>query len=171
MKPLTLCWIVVVAGTVACGGSDGRPADGAAAATQATAGPVDACRLFTQADLAELVGNPVTQGEHFAGSEVCKWGTEQPAHVSVLLTVRPKGSLRERAICPDEVGKATGGGPLTGVGDKATWKFGSTMGMFNSGDLESCSAAGYINISLNGERDESTLKKAATMIANRVISR
>lgn len=161
--------------TFGCGGSDqrqpvGQAKGGAAPATAASTGPLDACKLLSQIEIAEAVGNPVTPGQHFAGSEVCKWDTEQREHVSVLLTVRPKGSLREQTLCKDL--KSTGtGAPLDGVGDVALWQFSKVGTMFNSGDLESCGPKGYVSLSLNGEHDEPALKQATLAIVGKVLGR
>ena len=44
-------------------------------------------------------------------------------------------------------------------------------GLFNSGDLESCSAKGFVSLSLNGERDEAALKRAAVEILGKLLAR
>ncbi len=145
---------------------------GNAAATgtpAASSGPVDACALLSQQDVAAMVGNPVVKGEHFAGSEVCKWDAE-PENTTVLLTVRPSGSLREQYLCP-ELKKSTEGQRLEGLADVAIWKFSNTMGLFNSGDLETCGSKGYISLSLNGKRDEATLKQQTEAIFRSVVKK
>jgi hypothetical protein len=47
----------------------------------------------------------------------------------------------------------------------------SAWSVFNSGDLETCSAKGYVGISLNGKRDEGALRDAAVTLARTVLGR
>jgi hypothetical protein len=164
--PLLLCFSAALQ---ACGGATSKDASGAGAAASTASGPkaVDACALLTQQDVAALVGNPVAQGQAFAGPEVCKWDAE-PNNVTLLLTVRPAGSTRETVLCP-ELQTSTEGQRLDGVADVAVWKFSNTMGLFNSGDLETCSRKGYVSLSLNGQKDEPRLREAAVAIARKVL--
>ena len=156
----------------ACGGSapEGSGAKSGSAPATGSASASEACKLLSQAEIADAVGNPVNPGQPFAGPEVCKWDTDQPGHVTVLLTVRPKGSMREQVLCRD-FGKEEGATPVAGVGTVATWKFSSMGTLFNSGDLESCGAGGFLSLSLNGKRDEDSLKRAAVGIAQKVFGR
>jgi hypothetical protein len=135
-------------------------------------GAIDACKLLSEAEIAAAVGNPVEKGEYYAaGTEVCRWDTEEPDHVSVLLTVRGLGSDREKILCADLRGKAGSAQQISGVGEVATWEFSSMGTLFNSGDIESCGAKGFISLSLNGKADEATLKQAALTIIGKVMSR
>ena len=168
MRPtLALGAIVFVA---ACGGgSNASQANASSGSGAAAAGPVDACALLKEEEVSQIVGNAVGKGEHFAGSEVCKWNAEAP-NTTVLLTVRPAGSIRERALCPD-LGKSGEGQRLDGIADVAIWKFSNTIGLFNSGDLEACGKKGYVSLSLNGRQDEAKLKEATTAIARKVLQK
>ena len=157
-----------------CGGSNANPPAGATAKSgssgPASTAPVESCTLLSQAEIAELTGNPVEKGQPFAGPEVCKWAAE-PNRTSVLLTVRLAGSEREKVLC-SELRKGGGEGErVEGVGDVAIWKFSSTMGLFNSGELETCGTKGYLNVSLNGKPAESQLKQTSIAIVRKVLQR
>jgi len=162
---------VVVLG---CGGSNadqptGDPAKGGSSRL-ASAAPVESCTLLSQAEITELTGNPVEKGQPFAGPEVCKWAAE-PNRTSVLLTVRLAGSDREKVLC-SELRKIGGEGErVEGVDDVGIWKFSSTMGLFNSGELESCGRKAYLNVSLNGKPAEPQLKQTAIALARKVLQR
>ena len=58
---------------------------------------------------------------------------------------------------------------LDGPGDVAMGKFSNMMGLFNSGELETCSGRGYVGLTLNGKRDEAQLKEAAVTLAQTVL--
>ena len=156
--------------SAACGGSGSQPKRGSGEApTTGTAGPLDACALLTDADVAAIVGNAVAKGQHFAGSEVCKWDAE-PGNTTVLLTVRPAGSLREQSLCP-ELKKRSEGQRLEGLADVAIWKFSSAAGLFNSGEFETCGSKGYISVGLNGKQDDATLKQQSESIVRSVMKK
>ncbi len=127
--------------------------------------------MLTSARIAEIVGNPVEAGQPDAGPEVCKWSTAQPSDTDLLLTVRLKGSLREGVLCGEVRKAAAEGKGTTGIGEAATWEFSSTGSMFNSGDLQVCGAKGFVNVYLNGKRDEASLKAAAMSLAREVLGR
>lgn len=131
----------------------------------------NACVLLSDVEIEEAVGNPVLRGEEFAGPEVCRWGTEQPQLVSVLLMVRLPGSLREQILCSDLRQGGGTGERLEGVAGVALWRFGSVLSLFKSGELETCGAKGYISLSLDGERDEPALKAAALALFRAVEGR
>ena len=160
-----------------CGESSPPPSSSApaaarsAATTSIAAGTADACALLTAAKIAEVVGNPVKPGQPNAGPEVCKWRTEQSSETDVLLTVRLKDSLREKVLCGDVRKAAAAGSGTGGIGEAARWVFSRTGTLFNSGELEVCDAKGYVNVSLNGQLDEATLKAAAMKLAREVLSR
>jgi hypothetical protein len=120
-----VCATILGAATVACGGSNvsGGAGAGTNAPQQAGGGARDTCKLLSQAEVGDAVGNPVKPGEHYAGTLVCTWDPEQRGHVSVLLTIR----LNETHLCK-ELGSVTSGTPQSGVGDDARWKFSNTMG-------------------------------------------
>ena len=153
--------------TACSGGSSSRANAAAATPTQAAGGPIDACTLLKQEEVSAIAGNPVANGEHFAGSEVCKWNADAP-NTTVLLMVRPAGSIRERALCPD-LGKSTEGQRVEGIADVAVWKFSNTMGLFNSGELETCGKKGYVSVTLDGKPDEAKLKQAAEAVVRKVL--
>jgi hypothetical protein len=138
----------------------------AAGGARTSSGPVDACALLPASEVAAIVGNLVEPGQQFAGVEVCKWDAE-PGRVTALLTVRRAGSDREKILCA-ELGKgAEAGQRVTELGNVATWKFSNTMGLFNSGELESCGDKGYVSVTLNGKQDEAKLKDASVAIARK----
>ena len=153
----------------ACGSNAAPPQGSSGSPAKQLAGPFDACAIVTDVELTAIVGNPLAKGEHFAGPEVCKWDAE-PGHTNVLLTVRPAGSLREQALCP-ELKKSTDGHRVDGLADVAIWKFSSTMGLFNTGDLETCGNKGYISLSVSGKRDEATLKQQTVTIFQAVVKK
>jgi hypothetical protein len=150
------------------GGRSSAPAEEpeAAPAAETTA---DACAALSQSEIEQAVGNPVLPGEPDAGPEVCKWDTENPDQVSVLLMIRPKGSVREETLCAELRQSGGEGERLTGLGDVAVWKFSAVGTMFNSGDLEACGPRGFVSISLNGKADESKLKEAAVALVGKVL--
>jgi hypothetical protein len=117
------------------------------------------------------VKNPVNAGTRQAGPGVCKWDTENPDHVSVLLQAHPRDSTYEQVLCPDLRKAASTADGLTGVGEVATWRFSRMGTMFNSGDLEACGPRGFVSLSLNGQQDEATLKAAAAALAALVLQR
>ena len=166
--------VVALLANIGCSGGNGpkeaSAAKDAPAAAATTSGTVDACALLTQSEVAELVGNPVRKGEPFAGPEVCKWDTDTRGDVTLLLTVRRAGSLREQALCPDirKAGQAAG---FESLGEGSTWKSENVMALFNSGDLELCTRQAYIGLTLNGERDAAALKQKAVAIVPKVSSR
>jgi hypothetical protein len=144
--------------------SDGAPET---ATAQAGGGPADACRLLTPAEVASIVGNAVEPGAAFAGPEVCKW--DAPAgNTTVLLTVRPKNSTRETYLC-QELRKSAEARRIDGLGDAAVWTFSNTMGLFNSGELETCGDKGYVAVSVDGKADQPTLRAAAEAIVRKVL--
>ncbi len=153
-----------------CGGSEApQPAtENAKAAAATTGGSADACAMLSQDQVSGAVGNAVQPGEPFAGPEVCRWDTADPAQVSVLLTVRLPGSIREQALCRglrDSGGKAPG---FEEIADVSTWKF-SSMSLFNSGDFEGCGPKGFVSLSLSGKRDEGQLKQSTLTILRAVL--
>lgn len=127
----------------------------------------DACSRLSAADVTAAVGNPVLPGQPDAGPNTCKYDTQNPEDVNVLLILNPPGSIREQVLCPELKKAAPLGDSLPGVGDVATWKF-SSMSLFNSGDLEACGKAGFVSLSLNGKRDEAALKAGATTLARKI---
>ncbi len=156
-----------------CGGSSDSPpaaSGGPAAAPAAGSRNVDACRLLTQEEIAAALGNTVTAGRPEAGLEVCDWDSESPTDADLLLMVRPKGSQREQVLCADVRNAAAAGKGLAGIGEAATWKF-SSMGMFNSGELEVCDARAYWSLSVNGKGDSDTLQRAALTLARAAMGR
>ena len=167
---LTVSLFVTIA--VACGGSSSErsasPGEESAEPAAKTTG--DACAALSQSEIERLVGNPVLEGEPYAGPEVCQWDTENPDQVSVLLTVRPKGSVREETLCSDLRQSGGDGERLSGLGEieVAVWKF-SSGSLFNSGDLEACGPRGFVSISLNGKADEPKLKEAAVVLVGQVM--
>ena len=160
---------------IACGGSGASESTPPAGEEHAAAEPAaetdgDACAALSQSDIERLVGNPVLEGAPYAGPEVCQWETENPDYVSVLLTVRPKGSVREETLCSDLRQSGGEGERLSGLGEieVAVWKF-SSSSLFNSGDLEACGPRGFVSISLNGKADEPKLKEAAVVLVGQVM--
>jgi hypothetical protein len=169
---LTVSLFVTIA--VACGGSSAErsASPGEESAEPAAETDGDACAALLQNEIERVVGNPVLKGEPYAGPEVCQWDTENPDHVSVLLTIRAKGSIREETLCSD-LRQAGGDGErlsgLSGLGEVAVWKFSAVGSMFNSGDLEACGPRGFVSISLNGKADEPKLKEAAVVLVGTVM--
>ena len=165
---------ICLAAGLGCGGSgttEPPAATGAGSAPgKTTGGTADACGLLPQSDVAESVGNQVKTGAAFAGPEVCKWDVDTQGDVTVLLTVRLPGSIREQTLCPDirKSGKAAG---FEALADGSTWKFESVMGLFSSGDFESCGPKGYVGLMLNGKRDEAKLKQATAALLSKVLAR
>jgi hypothetical protein len=123
-------------------------------------------------EAAGIVGNPVLEGQPYAGPEVCRWDTEDTDHVSLLLTVRLGGSSRAQVLCENLSRMIDSGGePVNGLGDQAVFKFSGVAGMFDSGDLEACSPEGFVSVSLNGKKDEAAMKEAAIALTRMVFSR
>jgi len=92
----------------------------------------------------------------------------QHSHISQFISAQC--TVIEEACAGGE--KANNGGQrVTGLGDIAVWKFSSEGSLFNSGNLESCGPKGYLSLTLQGKRDEPTLKQAAINLATRVIER
>ena len=134
-------------------------------------GSAEVCSLLTVKEIVDVVGNPVSEGKPFAGPEVCKWRTEDPTNVDVLLTVRAAGSIREQTFCADLRKAGSNAQRVDSLGDVSVWKFSREGPMFNSGDLEVCGPKGYLNLTLQGKRDEPTLKSATTVLAQKVLER
>jgi hypothetical protein len=165
---------VCLLGTSGCGekpaASDAPAGAGdSARVAQTTSGTADSCAMLTQAVIASAVGNAVQPGRPDAGPEVCKWDTENPDDVSVLLTVRLAGSLRAPILC-EEVKKGNSGSPVPGLGDASGWKYSSTLGLFDSGDLEICASGHFVSLSLNGKRAEAAMKDAAAALARATLN-
>lgn len=176
--PLRVGVFFLAAATIGCSGAEapqttGNAGSASAAAAPAAASsstPLDACALLSEAEIASAVGNLVLKGEHYAGTQVCNWDTKTRGDVTVLLQARPVIGPHAGPACA-ELRKGGGSGqPLDGVGDIAGWKF-TKNPFFNSGDLEACTAKGYVNLSLNGKADEARLKQAAIAIARQVFQR
>ncbi len=167
---IAVCACVLIVGaalSARCSRSSGEAAvDPAAGRARASSGPVNACALLPASEIGTIVGNPVEPGQPFAGVEVCKWDAE-PGRVTALLTVRRRGSDREKVLCAELGKSAEAGQRLTELGNVATWKFSNTMGLFNTGELESCGDKGYVSVTLNGKQDETKLKDASVAIARR----
>ncbi len=155
-----------------CGGSSDNGQSAGQEAARATAtGPVDARALFSLGEIADIVGNPVLEGRVYAGPEVCQWNTEDPDDVSLLLTAHVAGSVYSNVLCEDLSAVIDGGEPVTGVADKATYKYSGVAGMFDSGDLAACGDKGFVSVSLNGKKDEAAMKEAAITLTRTVFSR
>jgi len=170
-RTFLLLWAVV---TVGCGGSTAPQQTSGGATTNtppaATAsGTADTCALLTQNEIAAAVGNPVLKAQS-VGAGSCSWDNENPDHVSVLLIVHRVGSIREPYLCAD-LRKSGGSGERIEGFDVATWKFSSTIGLFNSGELEACGTKGFLSLQLNGKRDEASLKQATLAIVRQVLQR
>lgn len=131
----------------------------------------DACALLSEAEIAQVVGNPVGPGEHQAGPEVCRWARAQADDVSVLLTVRLRGSEREQFQCALLRLRGDFDRPIPDRGDVALWRFADTASVYNSGDLETCGAKGYVGLSIGGVRDIRTLQEAAQVLQAMVVER
>ena len=159
--------------TSSCGGRSGEQqgvnSGGEVAANESRS--VDACSLLTAKEIVDVVGNTVAEGKPFAGPEVCTWRTEDPTKVDVLLTVRAAGSIREQTLCADLRKAGSNAQRVDSLGDVSVWKFSREGPMFNSGDLEVCGPKGYLNLTLQGKRDEPTLKSATTALAQKVLER
>jgi hypothetical protein len=126
--------------------------------------------MFSASEIGGIVGNPVLDGRPYAGPEVCEWDTQSPDQVDVLLTVRLMGGIRAPALCAD-LGTTTGRDtPLTGVGERAYWKY-ARGSLFSSGDLEACNPKGFVALTLNGKADEARLKQAATTLAQQTFKK
>jgi hypothetical protein len=117
-----------------------------------------------------VVGTPAPAGPEFAGPEVCRWSKDEPPITSLLVTVRPAGSLREQVLCGD-LGQGSARGNASKAWPTSPWRFSNVIGLFNSGELETCGPRGYISLTLNGERDEATLKEATLTLFGKVASR
>lgn len=159
---------------MACGGANaGRQTSGATTSPPAAATPsgtADTCALVSQNEIANAVGNPVVKGQPFNGAADCKWETENPDHVSVLLIVHRAGSIREPILC-DALRKGGGRGERLEGLDVATWKFSNTLGLFNSSEFEACGPKAFLSLQLNGKRDEAALKQATLAITRIVLPR
>ena len=176
-QPFLIAMVIGVAITMeftsSCGGRSGEQpgvnSGGQVAARES--GSAEACSLLTVKEIVDVVGNPVSEGKPFAGPEVCKWRTEDPTNVDVLLTVRAAGSIREQTLCADLRKAGSNAQRVDSLGDVSVWKFSREGPMFNSGDLEVCGPKGYLNLTLQGKRDEPTLKSATTVLAQKVLER
>jgi len=74
-------------------------------------------------------------------------------------------------LCKDLNNVIDGGEPVSGLGDKAAFKFSGVAGMFDSADLAACGAEGLVNASLNGKKAEADMKEAAIALTRMVFSR
>lgn len=159
-----------IATGVLCACGTRQPQQPAGSPNQAVAEPPieNSCTLLSEAEIAAVVGNTVDKGQVEGNSDVCKWRTEDPSNVDVLLIFREKGSTREQVLCADV--RASTSEHLPALGEVAVWKF-SREGLFNSGDLEVCGPKGYLNLTLNGSRDEATLKAATINLAQKILQR
>jgi hypothetical protein len=167
--------LVAATGIMGCGGASAskEPAANQARAAGAAAmgsGTADACGLLTEGEVAEAVGNPVRKGQPSSGSLDCKWDVDTQGDVTVFLIAYRTGSIREQALCPDlrKQGKAPG---FESAADASTWKFERVVGLFNSGEFESCGPKGFISLQLNGKRDEAALKQATAAVLRKLSSR
>lgn len=168
---MPLAWLVLAL-SFACGGGGGEstpPAEEPTPAEPAEETTADTCAAIPQSEIEQAVGNAVLPGQPYAGPEVCQWDTENPDQVSVLLTIRAKGSIREETLCAGLRQSGGEGEPVSGLGEVAFWKFSAVGTMFNSGDLEACGPRGFVSISLNGKADEPKLKEAAVALVGKVI--
>ena len=138
-------FVLLLVSAVACSSSESPDSAGSSGVAPGTASPVDACTLLSEAQIGEIVGNPVVKGRNEQGTTTCKWDAKNAGDVDVLLITGAPGSA-----------------------DAVTWKFGPVGSLFNSGDLELCGRKGFISLSLNGKRDEATLKQAAITLARRI---
>ena len=161
-------FVLLLVSAVACSSSESPDSAGSSGVAPGTASPVDACTLLSEAQIGEIVGNPVVKGRNEQGTTTCKWDAKNAGDVDVLLITGAPGSDREKYICPELRKSATSDPAFAGVADAVTWKFGPVGSLFNSGDLELCGRKGFISLSLNGKRDEATLKQAAITLARRI---
>jgi hypothetical protein len=161
--------LAFTAATLGCSSSEApQTAGGATGGPASSAPPASTCEILSQDQIASAVGNAVLAGQS-VGAGSCSWDTEKRGDVSVLLIVHRKGSIREPILC-DELRKGGGGERVEGL-DVAKWKFGSALGLFNSGEFEACGPKGFLSLQLNAERDEATLKKATLALVQLVLRR
>src|SRR5574341_419842 len=131
----------------------------------------NSCSLLSETEIASAVGNDVDKGRNEASTDICKWDAEDVSQVDVLLIVREKGGIHEPVLCSDLRNKTNSGDHIPGLGDIAGWKFSRQGSMFNSGDLEVCGPKGYLSITLEGKRDEASLKAAAMNLTQKILQR
>ena len=164
-------WVLVMQVVVFPSRASSASAVADATPFEASQPSVSACGLLSNDEVASILGNPVLPGEEYAGPEVCRWDTEDADEVSLLLMVRPPGSIREQVLCQT---LRSGGGPgelVAGVAEIARWHFSSVGTLFDSGELVACGSSGYVSLDLNGKRDEPTLRNAALALLNLVFQR
>jgi hypothetical protein len=82
---------------------------------------------------------------------------------------KPRALSRTPAVLYPELRKSSEARRIDGIGDAAVWKFSNTMGLFNSGELETCGDKGYIAVSVDGKGDEPKLRTAAESILRKVL--
>lgn len=161
---------LLLAAGAGCSSPESTDSPGSAGAAPGSA-PADACTLLSEAQIGEIVGNPVLPGRNEAGATTCKWDAKNAGEVDVLLITGAPGSDREKYICPELRKKASADPEFSGLGEAVSWKFSPVGSLFNAGDLELCGRRGYINLSLNGKRDEAALKLAAVALARKIQER
>jgi hypothetical protein len=167
MRSLGRTWLGPVLAAALTAAVISAPTYAAAATDRAQA---NACGLLSDAEIAQALGSPVPAGAEFAGPEVCRWSNDEPPITTVLLIVRPAGSLREQVLCGDLRQGVGEGEPVEGVAEVALWHFENVISLFNSGELQTCGAQGYISVTVSMERDEATLKQAALTLFTSVQS-
>lgn len=145
-------------GDPAAGGEAGAPAD--------PAGDVDVCSLLTVAEIEEVVGNTVADGE--AQFTNCSWIGPELEDVNVTVGVN---DIIEGAItCETMRDQSPEAETVTGLGEDA-WFEARGAGNFSNSDLWACTADAIVYLGLVGDRDPQFLRDASGTLMGLVLDR
>jgi Yip1 domain len=131
------------------------------------------CRLFPQAELEALLGNPldmgsyafnnVSENDHAYKSESCAWSAAQGQGSEVALWVSlPQHFASGQVECAPGAGQA-----IAGIGDQAWWDFKKYFGM---GTLRVCATQAMLEVKVTvAGKDEALARKVAETMAGKVL--
>lgn len=169
--------LVLVAG---CGGDDEGvalvPSDasdsedtgdaGAPAVPAGEPGDVDVCALLTAAEIEQVVGNPVADGD--AQFTNCSWVGPEVEDLNVTLSVQDL--VPDVVTCDTMRQQSPGAEDVAGLGDGA-WFEAHGSGSMGSSDLWTCAGDRIVYVGLAGERDPQSMREASETLMRSVVDR
>ncbi|MEW6153494.1 MAG: hypothetical protein AB1673_05825 [Actinomycetota bacterium] len=178
---------VVALVLAACGGGSGGGAElasGPGGGPVSTVAPVStlpatgtgnisrpACEHLSREEVARLLGNGVTAGQEAGRS--CFWGTTVDRGTSATLTVVAPAPGRAADECTTQrnslPSEATADS-VSGVGNSAVWVW-QPISVLLQGNFLACWDNAVVLVFLSGERDQASLRNAASGMAQTVHAR
>ena len=139
---------------------------GAQALPAGEPGDVDVCALLTAAEIEQVVGNPVADGD--AQFTNCSWVGPEVEDVNVTLSVQDL--VGDVVTCETMRQQTPGAEDVAGLGDGA-WFEAHGSGSFSSSDLWTCTGDHIIYVGLAGDRYPQSMREASETLMRSVLDR